>query len=302
MANSIPPLTLQAPRPPGIDVPYVSPAIANAKPSGGGGGGSSSSKTIYANPPFDPRVTASGAVDADGRFKAARSKLYKGRLETAPVTGFGAESTIYQLFFLYNPTSVQHSSSMDTQYLPVSVTAGDSGDPTMSEFMQISQNVSFNLLFDRTYETWDKPKSSYLATWGVLADIKVLFAMLGMYGTATIAGDSNDHFTIDGSKAVNPQALMQVTPTSAHMFRPTWAIFGPLLKYYGNINSVNVEYTHFTQAMVPNRATVQIGMQLIPKISKASLTNNQMADAAIRDYRNTTRGGTGTHINRGLFG
>ena len=105
----------------------------------------------------------------------------------------------------------------------------------------------------------------------------------------------------DGSKAVNPRAIMQMTPTAAHMFRPVWAIFGPLLKYYGNINSVTVEYTHFTQAMVPNRCAVQIGMQLIPKVATASMTSQQIADNAIADYKNSTRGGTGTHVNRGLF-
>ena len=272
-----------------------------ATPVGGGAGG----KTIFANPPFDPRVHSFGAVDGSGHFKASRDKLYRGRLETAPTKGWGADNTIYQLQYLYNPTTVQHQSAMDPQYLPINITSGDSGGiGDTSMFMQISQNISFNLLFDRTYETWDAPKSSYLAQWGVLADMKVLFSMLGMYGVTTAtAGDGGDGngFKVDGSKAVNPRAIMQMTPTAAHMFRPVWAIFGPLLKYYGNINSVTVEYTHFTQAMVPNRCAVQIGMQLIPKVATASMTSQQIADNAIADYKNSTRGGTGTHVNRGLF-
>lgn len=276
-----------------------------ASAQGGGGPGSDakggSASRVIRNPEFDARITSSGAVDADGRFKAARSKLYRGRIESAPTPGYGIQQAIYQLQFLYNPTTVEHQSGMDPQYLGIQIANSDPnarGDA--SAFMQISQNISFNLLFDRTYETWDKSKTSYLAQWGVLADIKVLYAMLGMFSTT-------DGLTItDQGKVVDPQAVQQITPGAAHQFQPVWAVFGPLLKYYGIITNFNVQYTHFTQAMVPNRCAVQIGMQLIPKNTGPALTSSQIAANAEKDYLNSTRGTslyyTNRHVNRGLFG
>lgn len=212
-------------------------------------------KTIR-NPAFDVRRGSSGAVDSNGHFvRKPKNPMYRGRLESIPNNTYGSRSTIYQMYFLYNPVAVQHTSSVDPTFSPTQLYTGEgsvNADPT--PFLNLQQNVSFNLLLDRTYETW-VPSKSYLSKWGVLADLKVLYAMLGMYstwGAENIYGD------------VDPAKVAQVTPTSVHGYQPCWAIFGPLLKYHGAITNFSVEYTHFTQAMVPNRATVQIGMQLIP--------------------------------------
>lgn len=272
-----------------------------AQEQGVGGGSSNSSPVaaratrVISNPEFDARLTPSGAVDGQGKFMAARSKLYRGRLESAPTPGYISNSAIYQLRFLWNPTSVNHTSALDAQYLPTAVTLADPnsrGDA--SPFMQISQNISFNLLFDRTYETW-VPSSRYLAKWGVLADIKVLYAMLGMFSASSVAADGDGQITVTTNGGlVEPDLIQQITPSSAHMTQPVWAVFGPLLKYYGMITSFSVDYTHFTQAMVPNRCVVQIGMQLIPKNHTRPLTRDQLT---ARGYASGPNG-TGSRQNR----
>lgn len=219
---------------------------------------------VINNKPFDKRRYPFGAVDSKGNFKASGgSNMYRGRLETKPTKGFGPRSTIYQLFFNYNPTSFSHSSAVDPGYNPATLyndTAGGSAfDP--SPFLQLQGSLNFSLLFDRTYETWHRD-GSYLSEWGVMADVKVLYAMLGMYESAGAFNEQDG--TFHGGDA-DPQRMSQLTPTSVHLFAPMWAIFGPRLKYYGALTNFNLTYTHFTQNMVPNRATLEVGFQLLPE-------------------------------------
>lgn len=46
--------------------------------------------------------------------------------------------------------------------------------------------------------------------------------------------------------------------------RNTWT---PVLQYYGYINSINIEYAHWTQRMVPARCSVQIGFNVMAQTS-----------------------------------
>lgn len=239
---------------------------------------------IIRNPEYDSRSKSFGAVDSKGHFIGARDKVYRGRLETVPDANYGSKKTIYQLYYLYNPISIQHSSTVDPGYAPAQLFNGDGSLGDASAFLQLQQSISFNLLFDRTYETW-QADGSYLSQWGVLADIKVLYALLGMYTTFDSTGNATG---VDA----DPSQIWQTTPTSVHMFRPCWAVFGPLLKYYGAITNAEIQYTHFTQAMVPNRATVSLSMQLIPKnLGKTYAQQEKQILASTR----------ATHVNRGLF-
>ena len=90
---------------------------------------------------------------------------------------------------------------------------------------------------------------------------------------------------------------MQMTPQSAHMMVPMWAIFGPLLKYYGFITAFSIDYTHFTQRMVPNRAAVQMSMQLVPKTFTQQRSASQREADTARGYIGNPHG-TGTYHNR----
>lgn len=220
---------------------------------------------VVQNPAFDRRMLPNGAVDRDGRFiPPTRSQLYRGRIETAKRWN----GHIYRVQFLFNPQGFTHSGAIDNDLSPQ--TYNLKHDLSGSDLLQLSQGVSFSLLFDRTYETWQQDKYTDTAKWGVLADIKYLYALLGMYDGIN---QTNGQWDIDQGKALLPEYVDQLTPTAPMQWRPVWVVFGPRTKFFGVIQSFNVTYQHFTQQMTPNRCEVNISMQLIPKTD----TNNQIS-------------------------
>ena len=215
---------------------------------------------IVQNPEFDKRILPSGAVDKDGHFiKRSMTSLYRGRIETAGQ--FNGRT--YRLQFLFNPTSFTHSGSVDaTSNLQAALQNPDFVGQSAG-FMQVQQNVNFSLLFDRTYETWDHSPNSELRKWGVLTDIKAMYMLFGMYENLQTDSSSSTGFVVN-SGLLDGADADQITPTGPMQYRPVWAIFGPVTKYYGVITNFDVTYTHFTQMMVPNRCAVNFSMQLIP--------------------------------------
>lgn len=110
---------------------------------------------------------------------------------TAPVT------ISYGLRFLYNPSLIEisHSVDLSSQVLPTAVRDKDDGDyltPTNS-------SMSINLLFDRSYEVWDYSYQRYqvspgedvgdLAAQGVYKDIGAFYNMVGIAGSSYLTQD-----------------------------------------------------------------------------------------------------------------
>jgi len=215
---------------------------------------------IVQNPEFDRRIMPSGAVDKNGHFiTPSKTSLYRGRIETAGQ--FNGRT--YRLQFLFNPTSYQHTGSVDaTSNLQAALQNPDFVGQSAG-FMQVQQNVNFSLLFDRTYETWDHDPNSDLRKWGVLSDIKAMYMLFGMYEDLQTDASSSTGFVVN-SGILDGADADQITPTGPMQYRPVWAVFGPRTKYYGVITSFDVTYTHFTQMMIPNRCAVNFSMQLIP--------------------------------------
>lgn len=212
------------------------------------------------NPPFDSRLGQRGAVDSEGNFVVLpREQVQRGFIIQSQPQSDGKK---YLVHFQFNPTSFTHSASLSAQ-IPTAGTPDQSGQGTdwMSFIANTGQAVQFSLLFDRTYELWQSDGQSFAGTQGVLADIKTLYAMLGMYGAGTQANDPTAIASID------PSALAQTTPLSVMTGGdPVWVNFGStLLSYYGIIQNVNVTFTHFTQKMIPVRAAVDIGLSVIPQ-------------------------------------
>ncbi len=286
---------------------------------GSGDSSPSSSTSVFApptangyiqNPPFDSRLGKRGAVDSLGNFTTlGREYVQRGSIVTdTSQPGVGGNSN-YCLNFQFNPTSFTHSTSLN-QSIPVQMTPSYPGEPT--DWMQFAANmgsgVSFNLLFDRTFETWVNPDyPDRLASEGVLVDVKTLYAMLGMYHNFTYAAPdtSTDAGTLAASLGqqsstdtstsqvggTDPAQVQQLSPTSPMWGIPVWAIFGTMMSYYGIIQSVDVTFTHFNQRMTPVRATVGLSMQVLPK-TDASFASAASAGAALS--RLPTPGGNGT--------
>ena len=66
--------------------------------------------------------------------------------------------------------------------------------------------------------------------------------------------------------AVNVSLIEDPTPRSFMQYVQVIVMFGKDMTYHGVINNATVTYTHFTQRMIPNRCSVQIGMQLFPYV------------------------------------
>jgi len=224
------------------------------------------------NPPFDPRISAIPGVAINNPDSLGGSTLFRGRIETKdPVNGY-----LRRLNFLYNPSAIEWSGQVETN------TIGDTSvmDPNDSSkfMMPMQQSVSFSLLFDRTYETWVYDATKETSRLGVLTDIKYFYAMLGILADSSAflpAGNTTGlAMTNTAAGAALGEALktsVDVTtiddpsPTSFMQYVPIRVIFSnQTLSYYGVINSATIDYTHFTQRMIPNRCSLQISMTLFP--------------------------------------
>lgn len=145
------------------------------------------------------------------------------------------------LRFLYNPTTVQVSYQLSTDIYPTGAAPGSSvpliGVPG-------SATVGFDLILDRTYDTWKNPRDR-----GIKDDVEQFQNMLG-YDAAT--------------PFIQPVSI--------------WVVFGnPMLKYFGFIQSFTIIYTNWTQALVPYRGAISgITMQVLPS-GKSKKSRNQLA-------------------------
>ena len=241
--------------------------------------------TIFSNPPFHPNI-----LNINNSYKAGNNNsvnpplasgfgynsggnLQRGRLITdlAPYSSAAGEkaSVIYQVNFLYNPSTISESRSIDMNNDALPAQYRYQGDPGQYK-MVLNTTVGFSLLFDRTFELWD---SSYLNTdagkYGVRADVEALYNLLGInYSASNTAANT-------GAGTGGPSNMANVTVQGAMMVRPCHRYFGATdqwsLSYYGFITNFNVTWTHFTSAMVPQRCAVDIAFNALP-ITTSNLT------------------------------
>lgn len=234
------------------------------------------SKTgVISNPPFDSRTGRRGGVDSTGKFiMMTRDMLKRGYMITDVA---GQNSRRYALNFQYNPTSFAHSASLQADIPSLGTEDGGSGQGAdWTAFVANSgQSVDFSLLFDRTYETWITDKNKPASLQGCLADVKVLYAMLGLYYSSSAAGG--------GGTVQNPLSIGVLSPTGVLQATPVWIYFGPLMQYYGIIQSLNVTFTHFTQDMTPVRAAVNLSLAVLPRSSAKSSGGVSTIDPGTQD-------------------
>lgn len=200
--------------------------------------GKSRDGKIRQNPPFDRRIrsiTNFGGTNG--------GEIQKGMIRT--------EDWKFALNFLYNPSTVDVSHSMDeySSTTPMPYFARDKnniGNPVVP----LASSVGFSLLFDRTYELWDASlRTTPAGQKGVYVDVKALYDMLGM----TAKDESGNNL---GDAIVSPM-----------IYTPVHVLFGGAansLKYYGVIQSASITYTHWNSDMIPSRCAVTIGMNLLP--------------------------------------
>ena len=208
--------------------------------------------TIISNPPFDKRIYNVHGLVASKKG----SGLTRGRIRQAQQQKNGNR---YGCNFLYNPSAVQAQHAIDTSIVPQT----DPNDVS-TLVVPLQQSVSFSLLFDRTYETWDRAYNNKPAgRQGVYADVLALYNIVGI--TAPIDLSAITEAGAEGAVGERQAGKMETMTASPMVYTPVWVYFGGPLKYYGVITSLGVTYSHWTQNMIPSRCGVDVSVTLLPK-------------------------------------
>lgn len=227
---------------------------------------------IVDNGPFDPRITSIPTVVYAGDYS---EDLTRGWIIQDKAVG----GVRYRCNFLYNPSTVSVSHSVNTNVI-ADENAINPYDVTAQDFLlPLQQSVSFSLLFDRTYELWDPSKLSGAAkdnvpTMGVSWDVQSLYKITGIASPIDVdTAKSSDSGAVQSSAFTKGD--FKDGATGPMLYVPVYAVFGYKLEYYGVIQELDVQYTHWTSQMIPMRCQVGITMQLLPRNSAKNSSRPQ---------------------------
>lgn len=192
--------------------------------------------------------------------------------------------------FMYNPQQVSASFAIESNQAQAAMLYNAPGASSVLA-IPLSQSVNWTLYFDRTYEVnYNKPNGTANdpAIIGVQADVVQMMQFTGMLSNMA-SGLSHIKTPV-----VNKGGVMM------NIF--SWVYFGQnvnqagqhntrmaaenRLGYYGFINSWSVNYTAFTQNMVPYRAQMDVSFQMLPSTSSSYLSNGAMAQGVLDPYGN----------------
>lgn len=204
------------------------------------------------NPPFDQRMRRIGSP------LNRTHNIKRGWIQTA------GKKNPMRVNFLFNVPAFSVSSSVNsnTQY------DADAGDPVansvdgLSEFLVgMGTSTSIKLQYDRTYEMFSAPaegKENAATSLGVFADVAAWYTYFGMI----------EHVPVHWKDGLLLKPFKQ---------RLSYLFVGPKLFYYGFPSSLDVTFTHFTENMVPVRADVSLGFEILP--GKKGVTTNEFEEA-----------------------
>ena len=212
----------------------------------------------WTQPPFDPRIyTFKYGLD---KHNEEGTTLHRGMIQQAVrVTGLKDWN---RLSFLYNPSQVAASYALASTQQVSAQLYPQAGD-TSTIRLPLNQQVTFSLLFDRTYELWDSSqKSTSAGTYGVMVDVWAMQQLVGMNSDPSQAKGGQGKSTSLGT-------------TNLMMTTFCWFYFGgrESLKFFGSISAFDVTYTHWTQLMVPMRCAINVTVDLYPDDIVTDLTN-----------------------------
>lgn len=221
---------------------------------------------IYENN-FDNRIRNIPSY-LPGETGGASNGLIRGYMVSAFPKG--QTGKFYMLNFLYNPSTVQVSHSLDAanQVMPAYTRSDqDTGTPLTAA----GGTLSFSLLFDRSYEMSDKTQfDSVEGTYGVAADIHVLYNLVGINMKQQVwnSATSSDAASTETGDVVG---IMQMNPLWVHFNQARHSFADTLpnmtrMRYFGYLSSLDISYTHFTHRMTPVRCAVAISMQLMSTV------------------------------------
>lgn len=202
------------------------------------------------NPKFDSRILNLPMRQVSEGYGGNKSStLYRGAM-----VGREANNGIkYKVNFLYNPSTITESRSIDlnNQVLPdYARVPGDSGDYQTT----LNTTISFALLFDRTFEMWDsKYQLDERGIYGVSVDTNAFYNLLGINQKVPVPG-------IRDGKGYNKVVQGPMAAVPIDLYFGYGSPGG--LHYFGIVTSMGITYSHFSQQMVPVRCAVDIGFTI----------------------------------------
>jgi hypothetical protein len=213
------------------------------------------------NPPFDPRMHAIGNPILNPHL------IKRGWIEYAPAEVQGSGRN-YRVNFLFNPAAVTTGGGYS-----LDVPQGNAQSPVLkgtgvAPFLASSgQSVSFQLLYDRTYEmagySRDKTWARYIGTY---ADVSAWYAYLGAFGNNTHLGEQINnvlHSTPRHASDLDVKIWRQLYPQWPIMPKASYLFIGDKLRFYGWVTSFSVNYSHWNHRMVPQRCSIDIGFDIL---------------------------------------
>lgn len=207
------------------------------------------------NPAFDSRMGYSGHIGAP-TSKGFIEVDTSGPLASLSTTSGNFTPPAGRINFLFNPSelNVSHNVNADS----ISGTANNPKyEQSEGDILGYFGTASFSLLFDRTYELWYKTVPN-----GVYADVLAFYYMLGIAQT-------HDKVVPNGVSKNNNGNFSQIytlvgenQPTAPMQFVNVWVILGAIT-LYGYLTEFDVDYTHWSQDMIPQRCAINVSMQLM---------------------------------------
>lgn len=243
------------------------------------------------NPGFDRRIRAT---------PMSRTEPPRGYIVSADY-GMGKDRARVRdsrVNFLYNPSeiSVRHTVSAQSGPLPADMVS----DYDVTRYVGKSGGtMSFQLYFDRSYETTDNYVTNSAGWVGVHADVAALYDLTGINedrvqvsttGTVSSVEDRVGGNLFDpGQELLNPPGDGGVLDDSMRYrgvmtIRPVYVVLTdkwvpPVsgvpsrtgsMRWYGYINSLAVTYSHWSEQMIPTRCGVAVDLQLLVEYSGPS--------------------------------
>lgn len=205
--------------------------------------------------------------------------------------------------FQFNPSTINSSYSVANASLQAAMLYPVPGS-TSTLLAPLQQSVSFDLYYDRTYELnfgtgangngTGQPNDPGVI--GCQADVVQFMQFTGMFANlnttsnqSVLTGAINGQSATSGSAVTASQLSSALGSGGIMVMQPCWLFFSNLtqapaltktqansvqalnyqLKYYGYIDDWSVEYTHWTEQMVPIRCVISVDFTMLPSPSSA---------------------------------
>lgn len=229
--------------------------------------------TVFENPLFHPNILnvggANQAINPTFRqdFTTRQGNLHRGLLVSGAGILKGYKSNVqYKVNFLYNPSTITESRSLDLNNGVLPAYARNPDDPG-SYATSLNTTISFSLLFDRTFELWDTNyRQTQPGIYGVRSDVEAFYNLLGI----NIPQTQTNTAAQAKPPAINPAKITN-TVQGPMQFIPTYLYFGAnskgALNYFGYVSGINITYTHFIANMTPSRCAIDVSFTVLSQIA-----------------------------------